>query len=250
MGTTRAAFETPAGRWVQMDVRDGTSDWNTVNAITKVGDEYHLPRDQEGCAVDVGSHIGAWAIALLVDNPAMRCVAIEALPENVLLIESNAALNGVSDRLVIRHGAASDSQIPVSIGYTEGDPVHEFIGGANRGGRNVVVPGITLDDALDEVLNFAGATRVALLKIDCEGCEYPFLQGPGLARVERIVGEVHFGSAQLGRQLEATHFVTFPGFDANPDFGPFTAVNHDMVVAIPTALIPALMDMIGGEDPS
>lgn len=250
MNVVEATFQSPHGQWYVMAVREGTSDWNTANACAGTNDEYSIPTGLFGAAIDVGAHIGAWTVPLLLDNPGLMAVAIEALPENVLLLERNLARNGLADRCVIRHGAASADQIPVRIGYTEGDPQHEFIGGANRTGRNVLVPGVTLQDAMDEILNLAGATRCAMLKIDCEGCEYPFLQGPALERVERIVGEVHFGSAQLGRQLEATHFVTFPGFDANPDFGPFTAVNHDMVVAIPTALIPALMDMIGGEDPS
>jgi len=220
----RCAFQTPGGRTMVVDVRVDTSDWNTINACSGTNNEYGITGGLAGCAVDVGAHIGAWSVPLLLDNPDLRLVAIEALPENVLLLESNLRLNGLLDRSVIRHGAASDTDVPVRIGYTEGDPHHEFIGGANRTGRNVLVPGVTLQHAMTEALNVAGVTTIAILKCDCEGCEYPFLQGPELARVERIVGEVHFGSEQLRRQLEATHDVTFPAFDQNPDFGPFTAV--------------------------
>lgn len=221
MGLTTASFETPGGRWIVMDVRDDTSDWNTVNAITKVGDEYHLPSGQEGWAVDVGAHIGAWTIALLVDNPGMRCVAIEALPENVALIERNVDRNGLRDRVVVINAGASNEAAPVTVRYST-DPHHEFIGSAGGAGRTVEVPGITLLDVLN-LVEAGGGDRIALLKIDCEGCEYPFLTSIGIGLVERIEGEVHFGSEQLRQILAGTHDVEFPAFEANPDFGPFRA---------------------------
>jgi len=221
MGLTTASFETPAGRWIVMDVRDDTSDWNTVNAITKVGDEYHLPSGQEGWAVDVGAHIGAWTIALLVDNPGMRCVAIEALPENVALIERNVDRNGLRDRVVVINAGASNEAAPVTVRYST-DPHHEFIGSAGGAGRTIEVPGITLLDVLN-LVEAGGGSRIELLKIDCEGCEYPFLTSIGIGMVERIEGEVHFGSEQLRGILAGTHDVEFPAFEANPDFGPFRA---------------------------
>ena len=223
-----AAFETPGGNWVRMLVRDDTSDWNTCNAITKVGDEYHLPKGQTGWAVDVGAHIGAWTVALLTDNPGMRCLAIEALPENVELINGNLALNGLTDRAMVVNAAASVDDEPVVVHYST-DPHHRFIGSGGGSGEAITLPTITLTDiihGLDRGLNVLGVDRVALLKIDCEGCEYPFLTSPDIERVDRIEGEVHFGSAQLRRILEPTHDVVFPAFDANPDFGPFTATRR------------------------
>lgn len=216
-----ATFETPHGRWITMEVREDTSDWNTVNAITRVGDEYHLPTGQTGWAVDVGAHIGAWTVALLVDNPDMRCVAIEALPENVSLIERNLALNGLHDRAVVINAAASDSSAPVTVHYSA-DPHHEFIGSQGGAGRTIELPGVTLVDVLD-LVEAGGGDGIALLKSDCEGCEYPFLRSIGIGMVRAIEGEVHFGSAQLRAILEGTHDVEFPGYAANPDFGPFTA---------------------------
>lgn len=216
-----ATFETPHGRWVRMEVRPDTSDWNTVNAITKVGDEYSLPTGQEGWACDVGAHIGAWSIALLVDNPAMRCVAIEALPENVALIERNADLNGVRDRLVVLHGGASIDHDQVEVRYST-DEHHRFIGSAGGAGDVLYLPGVTLADVL-AIVEAGGGTRIDLLKIDCEGCEYPFLTSMAIGHVERIVGEVHFGSEQLRAVLLGTHDVEFPAYDVNPDFGPFRA---------------------------
>jgi len=221
MGTTVASFETPGGRWIRMEIRDDTSDWNTVNAITKVGDEYHLPAGQEGWGLDVGAHIGAWTVALLTDNPGMRCIAIEALPENVTLIERNLALNELTQRAVVIHAGASNDHEPVEVRYSD-DPHHRFIGSAGGSGTVLRVPAITLMDVL-ALVDAGGGTAVDLAKIDCEGCEYPFLTSIGIGQVRRIEGEVHFGSEQLRAILAGTHDVEFPAFDANPDFGPFRA---------------------------
>lgn len=240
--TYEDTFRTPHGREMRMLLREDTSDWNTVNAITAVGDEYHLPEGLQGWAVDVGSHIGACAIALLLDNPDVRVVAIEGLPENVWMLRENLVLNGVQDRCVVIGNAAGDGS-PVRIGYGA-DGVHDYIGNASApaGNREVTVPGVSLRFVLAEIsarnlmrgIDANDAQEdIVWMKIDCEGCEVPFLADKSLGqnwirRVRHIEGEVHpeAGGARLLSILEATHDVTFPGWEANPDFGPFTAVRR------------------------
>jgi FkbM family methyltransferase len=221
MDVTEAAFRTPHGNWVRMLVREGTSDWNTVNACTEVGDEYQIPQGLTGWALDVGAHIGAFTVALLVDNPDVRCVAIEALPENVDVLRLNLERNGVASRAFVINAGASDTGEPVEVHYST-DPHHEFIGSAGGAGRIAQVPGVTLADVLT-ITSATGHDRIALAKIDCEGCEYPFLSSPNVGRIDRIVGEVHFGSQQLRDLLDATHELLFPNLMDNPDFGPFEA---------------------------
>ena len=221
MGITTATFQTPHDNWVAFDVRDDTSDWNTCNAITKVGDEYAMPAGLTGWAIDVGAHIGAWTITALIDNPGLRVVAVEALPENVELIERNLERNGVRERAIVLNAGASDSQALVPVRYST-DEHHRFIGSAGGEGVELRLPGVTLSDVL-RIIEAGGGDRVALLKIDCEGCEYQFLSSPDIERVERIVGEVHHGSQRLRDILGPTHDLLFPELDRNPDFGPFEA---------------------------
>lgn len=219
-------FVTPHGRAARFHVREDTSDWNTVNSCTGTNDEYHIPEGSTGWALDVGAHIGACIVTLLIDNPGLQGVAIEALPENVELLRMNAAENRVDDRLTILHGGATDdSGKTVRVGYGEfADPtgVHEYIGNgwAPEGSRFVEVPGVSLEDVIH-----ISAEEIEWMKIDCEGCELPFLSSPSISWVRHIEGEVH---PQAGGQvmldlLSATHDVTFPGWEANPDFGPFVA---------------------------
>lgn len=220
-------FATPHGKIVRFRIRPETSDWNTVNAITYVGDEYNLPDRLTGWAVDIGAHIGACAITLLVENPDLRVIAVEALPENADLIEANALLNGVADRLtLIRGGAAKAGSDPVRVGYGDvADPtgIHEFIGNAwaPEGSRFAEVPAVSLWD----LLYLTGGEDIAWLKIDCEGCELGFLDSPLVGRIRHIEGEVHpvCGGARLRALLEPTHTVFLPREEENPDFGPFQA---------------------------
>lgn len=213
---------TRAGAYYALGVRPGTSDWNTANAVAWPQDEYQLPTGLTGWALDVGAHIGAASIPLLLDNPGLRLLAIEALPENVGMLFANLQRNGVEDRCRIVHAAASDSAAPVRIGY--GDVVdasgqHLYIGnaGAPPGAREVVLPGASLR-GVELLRGSAQDEPWVWAKIDCEGCEYPFLSGD-LSRLEFITGEVHQGWARLVELLEPTHIVAGPG----KDFGPFQA---------------------------
>ena len=189
-------FQTPAGKWTRWHLRPHTSDWNTVNACTMVGDEYGMPKGNSGWAMDVGAHIGAVAVAYLVDNPDARMVAIEALPENARLVMLNAFENNVADRVILYGGsAAKTSEGTTWIGYGEVKDetlIHEYIGNANapEGSRGIDATNYSLSTILDE----HGIDEVEWLKIDCEGCEYEFLDSLDILRVKIIVGEVHYGA--------------------------------------------------------
>lgn len=215
--------KTPGGVYYTLGVRPGTSDWNTANAAGGM-DEYQLPRGLTGWALDVGAHIGAVAVPLLLDNPDLRLVAIEALPENVAQLMANLERMGVADRCTVVHAAAAASAAEVRIGY--GEPAdasgqHVYIGTAYapEGAREVRLPGATLR-GLELLRGVDQDAPWAWAKIDCEGCEYALLaEGTDLSRLEFITGEVHQGWDRLVQLLEATHVVAGPG----NDFGPFQA---------------------------
>jgi len=212
---------TPRGRPAKMAVRERTSDLATVGATfagvagSGLVDEYGL-RDTyvTGWALDVGAHIGAVTLALLLDNPDCRVVAVEALPDNVAVLHENLALNGVEDRCVVVTAAAWKGRgiIDVEWGY-EGSEIAEtnrYIGSvsawldAPAAKRSVTVPRTTLRELLRHTDG-----RFAFVKIDCEGCEFPFLRGPSLKAVDRITGEWHQRDgdpADLATTLRAAGF--------------------------------------------
>lgn len=222
------AWVTPGGHQVTMEYRDDTSDWNTISAIL-THDEYGMPHGTTGLGlmstiVDVGAHVGAFAIGAKVDNPDATVVAIEALPENVELIRRNAELNAVE--IDIRHAAAgTNGRIRYGSRMSDFEAQHYYIGGGvwqdNPDATVIDVPTISIIDIFGEY------GTISVLKIDCEGCEWSFLDDPLVLLVDAIVGEYHprngNGPARLRELLEPTHVVTLN--DDEP-FGNFRAVRR------------------------
>lgn len=211
--------QTPRGRAAVFATRQGTTDLATVGATFRLWgnlvDEYAFAtRQVGGLMVDVGAHIGTASIAVLLDNPGARAIAVEPLPENVAMIRDNAARNGVSDRLTVIEAAVGDGA-PLAIRY--GPDVHRYIGdirGAD--GETITVATVTLADLLAD-------GDIDLLKTDCEGGEWDLFgraSTEDLARVTEIVGEYHTqGPEHLAALLSETHdVVSVPAGDGTGSF--------------------------------
>lgn len=219
-------LRTAGGRLAVFSVRPGTNDGALVHGII-TGAEYPFDRLRglSGWAIDVGAHIGIVAVALALDNPDLRIIAVEALPENVTALRRNIALNGLADRIHIEAAAASSeeeyadgTQVPIVYGWAhaENQPDHymvesQFIGGMvgpNDSSRTAMCSALSLGAIRDRY----DMDDVVLLKIDCEGCEWFFLTSPDVAAVEHIIGEMHIGkhggAKELRAMLEPTHTVT------------------------------------------
>jgi hypothetical protein len=53
-------WQTPRGRPCTLTIRQGTNDWNTVNATMGANDEYGLRGlHLEGLALDIGAYVGS-----------------------------------------------------------------------------------------------------------------------------------------------------------------------------------------------
>lgn len=219
MITTRAGFLTPHGKPVFFEVREGTSDWNSANACNGTNNEYDGPAGLTGWGLDVGAHLGSVAVSLLLDNPELHVIAIEAMPENVGLLTENLAINGVAARCIVLPAAAGDGT-PVEIG-SGSDDHHRFIGGMHSPNSPRTIPGVSLHD----VLQVAG--EIVWCKVDAEGAEYDFFgaaTADDLRKVAFITGEHHSGFQRIVDILGATHDVTMTRGTA--DFGGFTAVRR------------------------
>lgn len=217
-------FRTPRGTSVQMEVRPDTNDHNTLNSCL-TEDEYGL-RDLHltGHALDIGAYTGGVTVALLVDNPELRVVAVEPVPDNVVLLLKNLALNELGDRVVVLQAAAgAKGQKTEGVAWNwrqPGGPLdetmqhHRFVGGSTLALDN---PDIAHDEvqtaswSVTSLLKLAGTAEFAFAKVDCEGCEAKFLTDPAVARIARITGEWHpwyLDEEGVHRLLDATHEVT------------------------------------------
>lgn len=229
---TTAQFRTPHGLPVPMTYREDTNDYNTLNACM-TEDEYALrERKVTGTALDIGTYLGGVAIGLALDNPSLRVIAVEGVPQNAELTRQNVAANGLTERVTVIEGAAGGKKpVEMRFGYRGSESMehHAFVGNSSLAYDDEVIEhdSVTYDEpyTLSRLVEMAGGS-IDLLKIDCEGCEYAFLADPAIAQVQTILGEWHpirtNTQATVLALLAATHSVTFTGPVAGP--GGFVAV--------------------------
>ena len=225
-----ATFLTPRGAPVTMHYRTNSSDWNTLYSALNE-DEYGLrDRHLTGRALDIGAHIGGVTIGLAVDNPGLRVIAVEPVPDNARLLRENVAANGLADRVLVIEGAAGHGDVTVWYGYRGSETAehHAFIGNSSlaydNGGagehNEITYDGWSLSDLADDELS--------LVKIDNEGGEYDFLADAAVARCAVILGEWHnvrgHVQSDIADILAPTHDVTFSGPIGGP--GGFVAVRR------------------------
>jgi FkbM family methyltransferase len=181
---------------VTLNYREDTNDWNTLNACL-TEDEYGLKDLRlSGVALDIGAYIGGVTIGLALDNPELHVVAVEAVPPNVVLLRENLTRAGVAERVTVVEGAAGNGK-PV---MPEADL---------RASHSAMVDTISLASLVADYGPFSFA------KVDCEGCEYPFLSGSGLEGVALIRGEEHYGPLDLpGYDVTYTQGNAPRGFEA------------------------------------
>ncbi len=121
---------------------------------------------RDGVFVDVGAHVGRWAVRLA--GQARKVIAVEPDPATAGVLRENVALNGLGNVTVVE-AAAWDSGEMLRLE----DPLGHQISGTNRTLPDDAgtVRGRTLDDIL------AGEDEIRLVKIDTEGADLHVLRG-------------------------------------------------------------------------
>ncbi len=208
------SWTTPEGHAVRMTYRDHTNDWNTISSVM-TNDEYGF-HGITGTAVDIGAHIGSATIAMLMDNPDLRVIAVEPIPENLMYLRLNLAQNDVMERCMVIEGMVGTDVVEYGWDGPETATHHAWIGNATGLGGTATMTARPL------LVTQAYLGAVDFMKIDCEGGEWGFLDDPD---VPRIVGEWHpAGGYTQGDLLVRLprHTVAFTGPVAGP--GGFQAV--------------------------
>lgn len=188
--------------------RPGTTDFGIADCIFHHA-EYPLPARfrASDTVIDVGAHIGAFSLACL-QRGAGRVWAYEVDVGNAALCRQHLAPYG--ERVAVMQFAVWRSdEAPALLHLSDCVREQALL---NTGSRDVFaesgVPVQTM--ALDTILRLAGPVR--LLKLDCEGSEFPILAtSERLGQVQEIVGEVHeYGGPHDAR----TPPFALPGLDA------------------------------------
>jgi FkbM family methyltransferase len=174
----------------RFQVRVNTSDRFIVWEIwqAKVYDDTLLPIRPEDVVVDIGAHIGAFAVRAARLAHRGQVYAYEASSSNYALLMKNRQLNGL-ENLHIKNRAISNQH-----------GMMPFYTVAENGGLGSLVQ--TTNDSREQVqampftdiISENAIERIDLLKVDVEGAEYDILLNcpeDMLSRVQRVVMEYH-----------------------------------------------------------
>ena len=184
-----------------MEYREDTNDWNTLTASISE-DEYQLRYlELSGHALDIGGYLGSVGISLAIDQPGLTVTIVEPVPDNVDLIRTNVALNGLGERVEVIHGAVGPKSLKtttIHYGFRGSETAthHAFVGNASLltldqiGPKNC--PSLMPHDHFEaKVYPLAKLLPADFIKIDCEGGEWTFMADAPTTKIARWVGEMH-----------------------------------------------------------
>jgi FkbM family methyltransferase len=192
---------------VVFPLRPGTNDGVIYDAVV-VRNEYRVPEQfpPDAVVLDIGAHVGTFSFLALTRGAA----AVHGYePEHGNYVRCLENLAPFRDRVQLNECAVWRSDIPQSTQrfWASTDPENTGGGSLIWDAAGPLVKAVPFDDVIDGVSD-RGRRRVTLVKIDCEGAEFPILlTSRRLERIDRIVGEYH--------ELRATlpPHVRIPGVD-------------------------------------
>ncbi len=153
--------------YLRVDPHHRVSDGDIFDEVLQ-RDQYLRERTvpRVGTIVDVGAHIGFFSLMAARLASAARVIAFEPEPGNFELLSKNIARNAVANVTAVRRAVWSRKE-----GLTLG--IQDWNSGAHSaflGGSSLqTVECTTMEDLLAEL------GTIDLLKLDCEGAEFPIL---------------------------------------------------------------------------
>lgn len=160
--------------------------------------------------VDIGGGIGDYTLFAAAAGPHCKVYAFEPFPESFATLQENLRANAAAN--VQAFGEAIWSQAgDLAIDSSVGEP-GQFISRSpdTTAGKAAVVRSISMAEAFARL----GIERCDLMKVDCEGAEYPILFNTPddvLARIQRIVMEYHDSVTQY-THVDMQKFLTGKGY--------------------------------------
>ncbi len=197
------------GNDLELDYRSNRDGIPVLEAIF-IHREYadYFPMQQSAIIVDVGAHYGYFALFAALNLSKDSIIhSIEPSQENFNVLQENLKKN---NRFPIQsHQIGLDRKRGERVLYGGTSFNHSFFGSAEKGKHQV--PTLSLQDFIEQ----QDLERIDLLKLDCEGAEFPILLGANaetLDRIQTIILEFHdlpeagYTSMQLVHHLRQHHF--------------------------------------------
>jgi len=170
--------------------RPGSTDEEVFGGVI-YGDEYHLPDsfDPEDIILDIGAHIGSFCFAAL-ERGSNHVHGFEPFLKNYECARRNLA--NFEGRVTLYNKAVWRSdKIVKTLSFTSFEGENESAGHVIDPNHGVPVEAVPFDEVVLR-LTENGRKRIRLMKIDCEGSEFPILfTSKTLHLIDSITGEYH-----------------------------------------------------------
>lgn len=189
----------------------------SLRYIEKFKEEYSflISDIKNNSIIDIGANIGDTALCFAVSG-AKHVYAIEPYPYSYKIALKMIKNNNLNKNITIINAACGIH------GVTTVDESYKNSGGSDL--SHVKKTGLKINVySLSDLIKKVGACRNLLLKVDCEGCEYPLIlnsQIKILKKFKRIQIEYHYGYRDLVKKLRAAGFdvhFTIPRLHFNKD---------------------------------
>ena len=171
-------------------VRDKGDDLSIWTSVLN-DDEYRIdPLLPEDIVLDIGMHTGSFCARAYMAG-SRRIYGFEVNPDNFRLAQAN--VGGIAQTYNVAVVRSDERKTdPV---YYAGYGIDNTGAGTVFGGEGSVIQTVAFDDII-------GDTNVRLVKMDCEGSEWPILMtSQRLAQVQEFVGEWHLNSNAAIEQI-------------------------------------------------
>jgi FkbM family methyltransferase len=194
------AVESFQGNFYYKDYKFKLSGYENIGDIPAVfiNEEYKFLSVKNEYVIDIGANIGDSAIYFAL-NDAKKVIALEPYPYSFDFAVKNVEQNNLKDKItVLNAGYGKDGKITVDKNKIT-DAGSELI--ESKEGKEINV--YSLKTLLDNY-----GIKEAILKMDCEGCEYNLLNEDvdTLKKFKRIQIEYHYGYKNLKDRLEECNF--------------------------------------------
>ena len=190
---------------------------NTVGLIREqfIEEQYKWLDVKNKIVIDIGANIGDSIIYFALKG-AKHVYAFEPYPYSYGLATQNIRLNELQDKITLLNAGCGGKKEKIKI-----DASYKNSGGTDlknfKDGANVDIT------TVGELVKRFDIIDKAVLKIDCEGCEYGVLleaQNSDLRKFEAIQIEYHYGYLNLKKKLKCAGFKvtnTLPRYIANSE---------------------------------
>jgi len=182
---------------LKLERRNGVGDWRAI--FFKEEYKWLIEGQKDPIIIDVGGDVGDSALYFAMKG-AKKVIVIEPFPNNYEHLVNNIISNNFQDKIIPINAMVGKENKKTNIII----PEEFFVKDAKESESGYQIEMFTLSKLIERF-----NLREALLKMDCEGCEYESILNENdetLKIFKRIELEYHYGYEKLKEKLEKCGF--------------------------------------------